>query len=205
VADPSVPAAPFVRRGDPGVSLIELLFAVSILITLAIIALPQLLSGLDDVRAGMAGRYVAHRMGLARLEAVKRSTSVGFRFESTGDGYRYACYVDGNGNGVRTADIRSGADPMLGEAERIEDRFAGVRFELGDGIPDVDGTVAGGARAVRFGSAGILTFTPLGTASSGTVYIRSRTGAQFAVRVLGGTARTRVLHFDTGTRKWVTR
>jgi hypothetical protein len=181
------------------------LFTISILVTLAAMTLPQLLSGLDDVRAGMAARYLAHRMGLARLEAIKRSARVGFRFESAGDGYRYAAYLDGNGNGLRTADITAGIDPILGEGERIGDRFAGVSFSLGDGIPDVDGSVAPGASPVRFGSAGILTFTPLGTASSGTVYIRSRTGAQYAVRVLGVSARTRVLHFDTGQARWVTR
>jgi hypothetical protein len=48
-----------------------------------------------------------------------------------------------------------------------------------------------------------VSFTPDGTASSGTVYVRGRGGAQYAVRVLGATARTRVLRYDVERREFV--
>ena len=47
-----------------------------------------------------------------------------------------------------------------------------------------------------------MTFTPIGTATSGTVYIRSRTGRQFAVRILGATGRTSILEFNFGAEAW---
>jgi hypothetical protein len=49
---------------------------------------------------------------------------------------------------------------------------------------------------VQLGRTNLLTFTPAGTATSGTIYIRDREGTQWAVRVLGATGRTRVLRYE---------
>ena len=59
--------------------------------------------------------------------------------------------------------------------------------------------------AIRVGSHRVLVFTPYGTASGGTVYLRGRDGAAYAIRVLGATARTRVVHYDRGTGLWTLR
>ena len=50
-----------------------------------------------------------------------------------------------------------------------------------------------------------MTFTADGTATSGTVYIRSGRGHQYAVRILGTTGRTRVLEFNVGAGTWTER
>ena len=110
---------------------------------------------------------------------------------SDGD-YQYAPYEDGNGNGVRTAEIRAGIDRPLGPFERLSDKFPGVRFELGAWVPDADGEDEYAADGVRIGSARLLTMSADGTATSGTLYVRGRQG-QYAVRVLGVTGRTRML------------
>jgi hypothetical protein len=44
------------------------------------------------------------------MEAVKRSASVALKFEKEDGDYAYAAYVDGNANGIRTLDIRTGVD-----------------------------------------------------------------------------------------------
>jgi len=49
----------------------------------------------------------------------------------------------------------------------------------------------------------LLSFTPVGTASSRTLYVRGRDGSQYAVRVLGATGRTRVLRYAPATRTWI--
>jgi hypothetical protein len=46
-------------------------------------------------------------------------------------------------------------------------------------------------------------FTPIGTASPGTIALLGPGDEQFAVRVAGATGRTRVLHFERGRRLWV--
>ena len=48
-----------------------------------------------------------------------------------------------------------------------------------------------------------FSFTPLGTATSGSIYVRGRDGAQFVIRALGATGRTRVQRYAPRTRAWV--
>ena len=72
-------------------------------------------------------------------------------------------------------------------------------------VPDIDGArITADSDGIRVGSSRILTLGPDGTATSGTLYLHGRRG-QYAVRVLGATGRTRVLRFDTGTGRWMTR
>jgi prepilin-type N-terminal cleavage/methylation domain-containing protein len=186
-----------------GLTLLELMFVIALLGTLTAIAVPVTNEALDYMRAAAAARYVSARVMDARMEAVKRSTAVALRFEPGPADYAFTTYVDGNGNGVRTLDIRRGIDTPLTRPERLHDNFRGVQFGLMAGVPDVDGGRSS-PEGVRIGASRILTLTPNGTATSGTLYIRGRRG-QFAVRVLGVTGRTRVLQYDTGGRTWITR
>ena len=179
--------------------------ALAVAATLVGVAIPLTTSALDEVRAGTAARYLAGRIAGARLDAVQRSAAVALRFEPIDDDYAFAVYADGNRNGVRTIEVASGVDPRLTAAERLGARFGGVRFGLGGGIPDLDGTrQEADGDGVRIGSARILTLGHDGTATSGTLYVRGRR-AQYAVRVLGATARTRVFQYQPGAGAWVPR
>lgn len=187
-----------------GATYVEFLLALTVGTTFAATSIPLATAAIDDVRTAMAARYVASRIGAARLDAVRQSRAVALRFEPAAADYQFAPYADGNGNGVRSADIRDGTDPVLGPAERLQDRFAGVRFELGAGLPDADGQNGGTGDGVRIGTARILTLSSDGTATSGTLYIRGRR-AQYAVRILGATGRTRMLQYSLGNRSWTNR
>lgn len=190
--------------GSRGFTLVELLFALALGVTLASIAVPLTTSSLDALRSSSAARYVAARVMDIRMEAVRRSAAVALRFQPAGEDYTFAAYVDGNGNGVRTADILAGIDRQIGPVERIGDKFPGVRFALEPGCPDADGASTSSTDGLRIGTARILTMTPEGTSSSGTLYLAGK-GGQFAVRVLGATGRVRVLQFHPGERRWHTR
>lgn len=192
------------RSGASGFTLIELLFALSVVVILAGMALPMSTAALDELHTAAAARYVAGLVLNARMDALKRARFVGLRFEPSGPDYSFGHVVDGNGNGVRTADIRSGIDSPLGATRRLSDSFPGVRFGLQPGVPDADGVRGGSTDGVRIGSARILATSPDGTATSGTLYVRGRR-AQYAVRVLGATARTRVLKFEAGAGTWISR
>ena len=173
----------------------------------AALALPSMRSGLDGLRAAAAARHLAALVQSTRVRAVTQSVHVGLRFEHHEGGYRYAVYADGDGDGLRARDVRSGVDVRLASFERIGDRFAGVAIGIAARVPGMAGreTLPAGSDPIRFGSSDGLTFSPLGTATSGTLYLHDRSGRQFAVRVLGATGRTRVLEFNEATASWVAR
>ena len=186
-----------------GFSVLEVLLVTSIVATMAAVSIPVTAGALDELRTSMAARYLEGRIMNARATAVRRSTRIGLRFEPAGIDWRIGEYADGNGNGIRAADIASGADSPVAQGEFLSGLFPGVGFGLHSGVPDVDGSRSSGADGLRIGASGILTLGPDGTATSGTLYVRGRRG-QYAVRILGITGRTRVLRFHPGSGQWTT-
>ena len=191
------------RGLTPGFTILELLFALAIAGTLTTIAVPQSLRALDDFRARSAARYLAQRLGDARLGALRQSLAHGLRFEAGTPDYRITSVTDGNANGLRTADIQTGVDRTVTQGEMLGAHFQDVAFGILDGVPDADGQPANGTDGVRVGTSRLLTMNPDGTSSSGTLYVHGRTRAQYAVRVLGVTGRVRILRFDHVRRRWI--
>jgi hypothetical protein len=190
-------------RTESGYSLLEIVFVAGMSVTLTAVSVPQMLSGLDDYRAAGAAHYISTRFQRARMEAVMRSAAVALQFTAAGTSYAYAEYVDGNGNGVLTREIRSGIDPLVRAKERLADQFTGVDFGALPGLPPIDaGATPPGSDPIRLGSGNSASFSPLGSATAGTVYILGRGGAQYAVRIFGETGKTRLLKFDRGTSRW---
>jgi prepilin-type N-terminal cleavage/methylation domain-containing protein len=190
---------------DRGVSLIEALAVVTLLAILAAAAAPLSLNTLDRSRTAGAASYVASRLMLARLDAVKRSTFVAIQFVSTPDGYWFRAYADGNGNGVLARDIARGVDPPLGADERLDRQFPGVTFGICAGVTSVvPGDPFDPADPIQIGQSTLMSFSPSGSSTAGTLYVRGARANQFAVRVLGVTARARIFHFDFTDGKWRT-
>jgi len=188
--------------GSRGYSLIEVMMSVTIITIVAAAAIPGVLANIDDARAYGAAWYVSTRLQRARMEAVVRSTRVGVRVVAAAGGFELTTYVDGNRNGIRTADIQQGVDRPLGLAERLPSLFRGVDFGVAPGVPAVDGGPPPGSDPIKLGSSNIVTFAPAGTSSAGSLYIRGVRNAQYVVRILGETGKTRVLKFDARTRRW---
>ena len=194
------------RQGpsDRGTTLAETMVATGVVVVAVGISVPLVTTGRDERRVMNAARYMAGRIMLARASAARSGAAVGILFAGAGDGVGFRSYVDGNGNGVLSADITGGIDSLVEAEIRLGDHFAGVRFELSPAAPPIgDSSPAGtGADPVRLGASAILSLTPLGTATSGTLYLRSREGHQAAVRVLGATARVQIFQFDFQTGGW---
>jgi hypothetical protein len=164
-----------------------------ILGVLCAFAVPPVLVGLDRSRAVAAARYLTQQCGAARFQAINRSANVALRFQEDRGDYTMQLFVDRNRNGVRTADIEASIDTALSRPESLGTNFPGVRIGLSGGEGD----------PVRLGAGGLLSFSPLGTATSGSIFILGKDGTQFAIRVLGATARTRLERYDPGRKKWV--
>ena len=195
------------RRGGAasscGITLVELLFALAVAVTVLTMAIPEGLRARDEYRTRAAAQYLASRLGQARLSAIRRSRFVGLRFESSSGEYAFRSVEDGNINGLKTAEILAGTDPTVTAPERLETKFAGVAFGILTGVPDADGQPVDSSDGVRVGSAGILSMNPNGSSSSGTVYVHGRERSQYAVRVLGATGRVRVLKYAEPLARWV--
>ena len=189
-------------RSSSGFTLIELMLTMAVSVVLLGVAIPVGSDALDDMRTRAAARYLAGRIANSRLGAVNRSRAIGIRFVAGTPDYQFSSYVDGNGNGVRTTDIQDGTDFVLEVSRQLGSDFRGVRFGLMVGITDIDGVGNTNPDGVRIGTPKILTVSPDGTATSGTLYVQG-IRAQYAIRVLGATGRTRVLKYESGSRSWV--
>ena len=185
-------------------SFIEIMFVLGTAATVSAVAVPETLATIDDSRTAAAARYISTRLQRTRMEAVSRNGSAALRLSRLPDHYEFGGYVDGNGNGVLSRDIQSGVDQLFQPVDRLGDHFSGVDFGATADLPAVDPTSpAPGDDPIRLGSSDMVTFTPTGTATSGSLYIRGRRGSQYVVRVYGETGKTRVLRFNAGSGQWI--
>ena len=191
-----------------GFTLAECLGVVGLVSLTGSVAVPALLDGRAWAQSEAAARHVASRLRFARLEAARRGVQVALQVRSTSDppGYRYAVVADGNGDGIRTADIAAGIDCRLGSEESLSELFSGVQFGLANGVTSVDPAepiILGSP--VRIGRWGLLSFGPDGGASGGTLYVLGQSNRQLAVRVLASTGRVRLLAYHPERLEWVPR
>jgi len=195
------------RQGEQaGWSLVELVMVIGVSLVVAGIAMAALAPLGATARALGAARYLSAVLQRERIEAVRTGRTCGLRFDDDGSAIGFTRVADGNGNGVRSAEIADGTDPMRGARVRLADAFSGVGFAIVDNVPSIDGGagLAEGADPIRLGSS-ILAFAPTGSATSGTLYLASADRRQFAVRILGATGRVRIYEFERATGRWVTR
>ena len=189
--------------GAAGYSLVEVLLVLITVSVVLIMSVPLLDRAADTADAAAAARYVAGVVARARFDAARAQRTRAVRF-SPMPGATFTVVADGDGDGVNGADVLAGIDPVVRVADRLADHFPRARFGLAGAMPAIDEArvLSSDDDPIRLGSADQLTLSPLGTATSGTVYIASRAGAQFAVRIAGVTGRARVLRYDPGARAW---
>ena len=163
-------------------------------------ALPVLTNGADAKRTLDGASFLAGQFSLARQRAVMTGRNVAIVFDDVGTEVGWRLCEDGDRDGMSRDDITSGVDPCEAGAQPLSYRFPHVSVGYLPGVPSPDGVV--GESPLRFGVARMAVFTPIGTASGGTVAVLGPGVNQFAVRVFGVTGRTRVLRFDPGTGEW---
>ena len=179
-------------HGTSGHSLLDLIFTLTLTVVLTAIAVAQTTTNIEQARTVGAARFVAGQFSLARTQAVARGANVAVLLTGAVDGVSIATHRDGNGNGVRTAEIGAGVDPLISGPVRVGDLFPGVSV-----------AVNSPTNVLNAGSTALMSFSPVATASSGTVYLQGRDRSQYAVRVLGATGRTRVLRYLASRNAWV--
>ena len=191
-----------------GFTLAELLVVVALAGILLAAAVPALASLRAGARGGAAARVLAGEFRDLRFRSVARRRYHALAFERDARGWAWRVVRDGNGNGVRTVEIRAGTDPVLSGPHRLEDRVERVRPGFPDdgpfpAVPPARGWIDRLDDPVRFGRSDLVSFSPLGRSSSGTVYLTDGIRGLWAVVLYGPTTRVRVWRYDRGSRRWV--
>jgi prepilin-type N-terminal cleavage/methylation domain-containing protein len=191
-----------------GFSLAESLVTVAIAGMAILVALPSAATVLNAGRLAAGTRELVLTLQGLRWESVAKSRAHGLLFRKDDKGWYWIVVRDGNGNGLRTAEVARGVDATVSGPHRLEERVRGVTPGFPPGrtfpaIPPRPGTLEGGGDPVRFGRSDLVSFSPLGTSSSGTLYLTDGTGMLSALSIFGPTARVRVWRFDERKEAWV--
>jgi hypothetical protein len=126
------------------------------------------------------------------------------RLELVGERASMQLFADGDGDGVLQRDVEAGVDPSLTPMEFLDNHARDVSLRINQAVTDAGGSgeLSPGDDALRIGATALLSFSPHGGATAGTLYVAARRGPQMAIRVFGGTGRVRILTFDAQARQW---
>ena len=158
-------------------------------------AIPGLQAYFQEAQLRSAAMVFQADFRRARSEAIRSNVQTAIRFEQDGDGtWDYSVYVDGDYDGVRSRDINRGIDVRVAGPYQLRSGAPGVRIGIHPGVSEIP---PGRGRLdpsdpIRFGRSNMVSFSPMGTATPGTLYLASKQ-LQGAVRVTGTTARVRTL------------
>lgn len=177
-----------------GFTLVELLVVLGLIMVLAAVALPGIHAYTEEAALVGAGRVFEGQFRRAYALAVSHGAQTAIVFESRAEPPTCSIYRDSNFNGVRRADIAAGIDLLVEGPVRLGPTGAGVRLAVLPGLPAIPPArgLLEGDDPIRFGNADMVSFSPLGTGSPGTLFLASRR-QQVAVRVVASSARVRML------------
>lgn len=188
-------------KTDAGASLIELLLVLMVVGILAGMSVPMSRGAVDAGRARQAAAFVASRFRLARIEALNHAANVGVVFDLVDGRWSIRICRDGNRNGLRRADIGAGTDPCVDGPHRFSAMFPGVEIAVDPALRGPGGEPPS-PDPVRFGTSDMASFSPNGSCTAGSLFVRTPRAQQYAVRMAGVNGRLRVFKYEVGARLW---
>ena len=195
-------------RRISGTSLPELLAVLAVMGLLVTVSFPALTDLLAEEGLATAAREVSTILTMARDRAVFQGVEVGVKWFSSAGDLVLSVYEDGNGDGVTTQDIRKGVDRLVAGPYWLHGKYPGISFSF---VPGFDGLDPGGAPIgdltdpLRFGRSDICSFSPVGKASPGSVYLSNKERRQAAVRVTPANAKIQTFTWHGKSMKWIKR
>lgn len=176
-----------------GFGLLELIVTIAVILTLLAVATPRIGMTLHEHRLRGAAVHLRSLLRQVRSRAAAEGRYLGVVFDEADGDPVFRVHADGNGNGMRRREIDSGVDPRLREPYRLSETFPGIRYgsePTGAGVPFLPG--------LRIGRSKIVSFSPLGSSTTGTLFLSNRYGLVYAVVVFGSTGRVRIARYRGG-------
>lgn len=191
------------RRHEYGHSLLELLISLAILGLMVCVAVPAFATYRRKNSIIVAARSLEMTLRFVRSRAITRSANAGIKFTGSGNDWTFAVYDDGDNDGIRNDDIRTGVDPMAGTPAPLMPQLQCARVGLLPyAIKDPDGDPLPPTKSpVAFGTSAICSFSPIGSGTPGSIYVTTDLGDLYCIRVLGPTGRVRILRYGAN-KKW---
>lgn len=191
-----------------GFQLVELVVATAVAALAMLVAAPPLARCATRLELRLAAAEVTGSLRQARAYAIRHSAHVGLKFRTADDGTVYwALFRDGDGDGVRTADLEAGVDPLVGPWRAFDHFGRRVRFGFPPGAAPSDPSNPRRRLdrlddPVRFNRSDIASFSPLDGATPGSIYLTDGARELVCVRVDYRSGRPRVLVWSPESRSW---
>ncbi len=196
------------KTPQAGFQLAETLIVSVILVIAATLSIPPLLRSTGGLRVQLAAAEISSTFHLARAQAIRLGVRVAVKFETEENGrVTFTLYRDGDGDGVRSRDIRSGVDTALGAPRRLAHLGGAVRFGFPEGVAPRDPGDPGRRLdrledPLRFNRSDLASFDPLGTSTPGSAYLTDGRRALRVVRLFGRTGKIKILTYNLETERW---
>jgi hypothetical protein len=170
-------------------------------------AAPALAAQRRALELRAAANDLASLVRRARHEAAARTRVQALVFERRGGRWIVTPHEDGNRNGIRGADLESGADPARGKAIDLVARWGRARPGLPPvavpRIPPARGALAPGADPLQLSGTDRISCHPDGSCTPGSIYLTAGGEEASAVVVYGGTGRVRTWRYVPREARWI--
>jgi hypothetical protein len=166
---------------------------------------PSVMSLMSVVAIRSAVSEVSAAFLRTRSYAITRGVYVGMKFRRNGNAYEWTLYQDGNGNGIRSAEIARGVDRPLGLYIPWSRNDVRPGILTGQRVPDPsnpDQSLDRPDDPIRFNNSDICSFSPLGESTPGSIYLWDGRDRMAVVRVYGRSAKVRALYYRRGEKGW---
>ena len=159
-------------KKENGQTLVETVVVLVVMGLSSVMAVPMLGTAYREAALRKATEAVRSQIWKARSDATVTGKATALVFDRSPDGgWRCSIVQDGDGDGIKRSDIAVGRDYQIGRILELNSDRVGLGLIPDCDIPDPggDGLLSGDLDdPVRAGAGDILTFSPQGTATSGT-------------------------------------
>lgn len=189
-------------KRNRGYTLIELLIVIAIIGLILGVAFPNFHKIQRRIALRAAAGEMRSAFHLVRMRAISHNRNTGLKFLLLNGAWHFATYEDGDRDGVRNDDIAKGIDKLVAPPRVVFSQSRIITIGLpGYPFKDPDGDTV--KSAVTFNQTLLASFSPLGEATPGTIYITDFDGDLWCVRVYGASAKIRALRYDRDKKRWV--